>query len=384
MPHIYGASKDIQLPISTELAVYYTNQNMEEDRRKNDPMETADQSQDAPPPHKISLGSASYGPRPLVEGGKEGMEEGEDDPDREEDDHETEEDRAARRKAKGKAKASSLPGDDHESDYDSEYPNPLRSHPTAAEDTDTDMDTYWAHEASLGQENAAGKESPSEIHFGHDADVSSSSSSFHSPNKENLNTPPGAPNNSPERHQVGWIDSRKLKRKLEEVQQQQRGGEYSGGRGRGRGLGWGLAWQETVTQQSAERQGWGSYDSPPPSPKLQKVVEETAWEEYDYSAWEKAAAEGAEKQRGGVLTLKVPHSPFSAKQVGAEGGTRLSIIPETAETVKESDPARQKVELVKATRSYQAIVRGTYLSYNEGDVMRVLHRFEDRKLIYIS
>ena len=138
-----------------------------------------------------------------------------------------------------------------------------------------------------------------------------------------------------------------------------------------------------MTQESAERQGWGSYDSPPPSPKLQKVVEETRWEEYDYSAWEKAAAEGAEKQRGGVLTLKVPHSTFSATPVGVEGSTKPSIVPETARTVKESDPARQRVELVKATRNYQAIVRGTFLSYNEGDVMRVLHRFEDSKFTNI-
>lgn len=361
---------------------------MEKDRTKNDPMEIFDQSEDAPPPHSTPLRSPSYGAPPLGEHEEDGME-------GEEEDHETEEDRAARRKAKGKAKASSLPGDDHKGDYDSEYPNPLRSRPTAAEDTDTDMDNYWAHETYVGHENAAGKESPSEMHFGHDADaamndaLSSSSSTLYSPNKENFNTPPGAPNNSPQRHQVGSVDSTKLKRKLEEVQQQQRGGEYSGGRGRGRGrgrgagTGWGLAWQETMTQESAERQGWGSYDSPPPSPKLQKVVEETRWEEYDYSAWEKAAAEEVEKQRGGVLTLKVPQSTFSAKPVGVEGSTKPSIVPETVGAVKKSDPARQKVELVRATRNYKAIVAGTFLSYNEGDVLRVLHRFEDRKFIYI-
>lgn len=369
---------------------------MEEDRTKDDPMEIVDQSEDARPPYNTPLGSPFYGPPPLEEEGKKRMrgEEYDSDEERNEEDHETEEDRAARRKAKGKAKASSPPEDDGKSDYDSEYPNTSRSHPTAA--ADTDMDAYWAHDAHLAHENAAGKESPDEMYFGdadaamNDAISSSSSPSSYSPNnKENVNTPPGAPNNSPERRQVGWVDSTKLKRKLEEVQHQQR--EYSSGRGRGRGrgkgagTGWGLAWQETMTQESAEREGWGAHGSPPPSSSELKVIdEETGWEEYDYSAWEKAAEEAAAMESGKVLTLKVPQSASSAKPIGAEGSAKHSIDPATAGTVKKDDLVGQRVELVRAVRNYKAILDGTFLSYKKDDVMRVVHRGSDGSLIFTS
>lgn len=351
---------------------------MDEDRTKDDPMDITDQSEGAPRPHNTRRANYPYSSPPLREDERERRKRGEDDPDSEEEDHETEEAKAARRKAKGKAKASSFPEDQHESDY-------------RREDTDTDMDAYWAHEAHLAHENAAGKESPNEGYFG-DADAymndtlsSSSSAASYDSDKENTNTPPGAPNNSPNRREVGGVDVTGLKRKLEDVQQQQRGGEDSRGRGRGRGRGsgagkgWGWQWQESMTQGSAARAGRVAYDSRPSSPSLPTVAEEAGWEweKYDYTAWEKAAQEVGEKQRTGVVSLKVPQSTFSAKPVSVQGSTKRPIDPKI-------DPASQRPELVMAVKDYRAIISGNYLSYKKGDVLRVIHRVPGGSYLYIS
>lgn len=402
---------------------------MERERRKDAPLTRRPKDVTL---YETPLGSPSYSPPPHEESLKEEMEEdveGEDDQDEEEDRDTDKEARAAHRKAKGKAKASPSPSpeeeeeddddDDEEDDDDdnddddsnkendqpSESPhsaksNSITSSPAADEDTqmDMDMNNYWAHEARKALEIAARKEAlgyGSTTQFG-DADAvmnetlstPSSPSSSSNNNKENQRKKkpsPLVPKNSPERHEAGWPGD---------------GGRGHGrGRGRGRGTGWGLAWQETMAEQKMdpdERDHWGIYDDPPPSPEgkdhwgiyddsppspseeeqERHVLEETAWEEYDYEAWERAAQEAAEKERRKVPTWKEPDTttfpttPARVHDIG-EGSSKSS---------KGEDFMRQSGQLVRAVRDYKAILPGTYLSYQKDDVMRVLHWDSDGKI----
>lgn len=320
----------------------------------------------------------------------------------EDEDDKTEEERAARRKAKGKGKASSPPEEpDSNDEQQIKSPRDTRADPTALgsipeADTDTDpdtnmdvdMDSYWARQVHEASEFTARAEFPGyghEMQFGDaDADMNDalyshppSPSSFSSPSpsddndKEAKKAGKRAPNNSPERGAPGASDQGDMARRFAELQRQQLGGGGRGrGRGRGMGSGWGLAWQETMTQEKVEKQGWVAHDSPPSSPSVeQTVLEESAWEVYDPAAWE-AAAERAKEN----VTLKQPHATLSVKPSNAkekgEGSIKHTVGPE------------QSVELVRAVRSYKAIVRGTYLSYDKDDVMRVLHRDREGSLMH--
>lgn len=345
---------------------------MEEDRHnnKNDPMNT-DQPEEDAPPYSTPLGSPSYSPPPLEEYYSKNEEEKEDndrdDDDEEEEDHETGEEKAARRKAKGKGKASETEEDDNNNNNN----------------TAIDMDTYWAREA---HDVATSYSPPSyydqEIKFG-DADAAMnealfppSPSSNNNYNKENENSDPAhrAPTNTPERSSAVALAALELTSKLKALQQREH--DRGGGRGRGRGKGWGLLWQETMTGQKVESEGWGDSDNddPNPSPVQEENLE---WEVYDPDAWEratqKAAAAEEEGERRQVVSLKVPGATLSVKGSSdtREGG-RLRDLIEERETARFEE--RQSGEFVRAVRGYKAILPGTYLSYEKDDVMRVIYR----------
>lgn len=335
---------------------------MEEDRKRDDPMDL-DKPEDAPPAY-TALGSPSgltdwTEKEDKVKTDHDEAEEEEEEED--EDEEKTKEEKGARRKAKGKAKASPPPPDDNDDDNNNNKdqpprvarPTPNPSPPTAAlnSDTHTDMDTYRALETHKALETAHGRGT----HFA-DADAAMNdtlSSVPLSPNTEN--TAPG-PCNGP----TGSFDSAKLRGKLETLRQRQQ--QQRGDGGRGQGEGWGFAWQETMTREKVEKEGWGGDDDDDafPSQSAQAEREEAGWEVYDEAAWETAAGRAAKQERR-VVALKVPRSSFSVRG--------------------ESETAGRRGELVRAVRGYEAILSGTFLSYERDDVMRVVHRDGDGRCI---
>lgn len=367
---------------------------MGEECREDDLMDIEEASRRFTP-----LSSPAYGPLEITECTEKEEEVRSDDGDHgtenQDDEEEEEEEKAARRKAK-----ASLPPPIPENDDDDDDDKPPNEPPRAPElkpllssralDTEINMDTYWALEAHSGHEIAARNSSPSsslEMQFG-DADASrndtlpshspSSPPSFPNNDHENKDTTPVAPINFPA---FGALDSSNLMSELTELQQQQQHGDGGVGRGRGRGRGqgqgWGFAWQESMTPERVEKEGWGD---PNPSPSAQ---EEMAWEIYDESAWEGAAAEPAAKQETtGKVVLKVPHASFSSKETHTSGDGRLKNLVES-DTAGEKNPATQRGELVMAVRDYKAILRGTYLSYRKDDLMRVVFRDGDGMWIYV-
>lgn len=319
-----------------------------------------------------------------------------------EEEKDTEEEKAARRKAKGKAYAPPEEDDDDEHTSIAK----LTSSPTVAENTETDvnvdMDTYWAPETRKAHEIAARQDSLRNAHalqFG-DADAAMndalSSSSFTSPDdnnehNQNNNANPAAPNNSPSNCQAAPLDYAKLLRELARLQQRQQP-QQDDGRCRGRGVGreggsrdgWGLAWQETMTREKVEKEGWGACDDSLPSSSEQKVQQDMGWEVYDEAAWA-SAAEKAARLEAGKVTLKVPRSSFSSVKRNCareEGRLRGSIDRETGGKGEAVKLTGQKGELVRAVRGYKPILPGTYLNYEKGDVMTVLHRDGDGRWIY--
>lgn len=369
---------------------------MEESRQEDDPMDIEQPEHPSLP--STAYGSPSYSPPEPDEYTKEGRdvkndydapEEGENKQERttrnkakgkakvflseeendgDDDDDEEEEERAARYKAKGKARAY-VPIEDSDNDNQERTiglrrprrPNPLSLHPTAAGDTEMDMDAYWArqcHEIQFGDADAAMNETLS----------SPSPSPPSSENNENdPYTTPEPRNPLYIRRNFATLDMPSMMNKLTTLQQQQASGGWGRGRGRGKGQGWGLEWKETMTQEKVEHEGWSFYEDPHPSP----VEEETRWEFYDASAWENAT-EKAEKQEVGKVTLKLP----SVKR--GEGSKKRATDPNT---VTNENPKGQSMEFVRAVRDYQAIVRGNYLSYEKGDVMKVLYRDSDGKVL---
>lgn len=322
---------------------------MEEDRKRDDPMDL-DKPEDAPPAY-TARGSPS-GLTDWTE--KEDKVKTDHDEAEEEEEEETKEEKAARRKAKGKAKASPPSPDDNNDNNNEKQPpriarpTPNPSPPTAAlkSYTHTDMDTYRALEAHKALE-------PTHVRGTHFADADATmndtlSSVPLSPNTEN--TAPG-PRNGP----TGSFDSAELRGKLETLRQRQ---QQRGDGGRGQGEGWGFAWQETMTREKVEKEGWGGDDDDDafPSPSAQAVREEAGWEVYDEAAWETAAGRAAKQERR-VVALKVPRSSFSVRG--------------------ESEAAGRRGGLVRAVRGYEAILSGTFLTYERDDVMRVVHRDGD-------
>ena len=228
-------------------------------------------------------------------------------------------------------------------------PEPLASHPTAAEATSKDMDEYWAgYEMRFGDADAAMNESSSSP---------STPSSSYNYEADNENDPSAT---SAVRQALAERRGLPKPSDLVTLQQQQAGSGWGRGRGLGTGTGWGLEWKETVTQKMVENQGWGYYDEPHPSP----VEEDTQWEVYDESAWDRAAERFREVEAEKVA-LKVPSA------MRAEGS---NIRATQSNRVIDMDPTRQSGDFVRAVTDYKAILRGTYLSYEKDDVMKVINR----------
>ena len=199
-------------------------------------------------------------------------------------------------------------------------------------------------------------------------------------------------------------------------QRHQRRQQRGGGRGFRKEKGWGLEWQETMIQEKVDCQGWEDDDdpvfSPHTSPGRERLdgwgEEKPEWEAYDPAAWEQAA-EKAEKQKDERLKeerkvrFKVPpSSPMEMGEKGAEGAegeeesTSISksrqgnaldgscdnnIVPRDQELQRSNGTANghrhPRRELVRAVRSYQAILRGTFLSYEKDEILEVIHRDSD-------
>lgn len=292
-----------------------------------------------------------------------------DDDDDDDEEEEKEEERVARRKAKGKARAYVPIEDSNNNDQERTIgprrprrPNPLSLHPTGEGETGMDMDAYWAgygHETRFGDADAAMNEN-----------LSSPSPSPPSSEHDDPYTTPESRNPLFKRRNLASLDMPSMMNKLATLQQQQEGGGWGLGRGRGRGQGWGLEWKETITQEKVQHEGWPICEDPQPSP----AEEETGWEVYDASAWEKAT-EKAEEQEVGRLTLKPP-------TVKGEKGSRNRVTGQN--TVTDENLKGRNLELVRAVTDYQAILRGNFLSYQKGDVMKVLHRDSDGRLLDCS
>lgn len=375
---------------------------MEESRQEDDPMDIEQPEHQSLP--STAYGSPSYSPPEPDEYTKEGRDvenydtpeeeehkqermvrnkakgkakvflpEEENDGDDDDDEEEEEEERAARSKAKGKVRAY-LPIGDSDNDNQERTiglrrpskPNPLALHPTTAEDTGMDMDAYWAdyyRRIRFGDADAAMNET-----------LSSPSPSPSPPSSENDErdpyTTPESRNPVSIRRTHATLDMPSMMNKLATLEQQQAGGSCGRGRGKGSGQGWGLEWKETMTQEKVEHEGWSFYEDPHPSP----AEEETGWEVYDASAWEKAT-ENAKEQEVGKVTLKTP----SVKR--GEGSSKRAT---DLNSVTNDNLKGPSLEIVRAMRDYQAILRENYLSYEKGDVMKVLYRDSDGRLLDCS
>ena len=126
-----------------------------------------------------------------------------------------------------------------------------------------------------------------------------------------------------------------------------------------------MEWKETVTDKMVTEQGWRHDDYP-----ISSVEEDAQWEVYDEAAWDRAAEKSKELEAGKV-TLKIP------SLTRAEGSNMRATASKRV-TVREL--MRQGWEFVQAVTDYKAILRGTYLSYEKGDVMKVIHRDSDGRL----
>ena len=269
------------------------------------------------------------------------------------DDDDDDDKKIARRKAKGKARAYSPRKDDDKDDQErpgtsvpAAMRNPLRSHPTAAELPTMDMDEYW--QMRFGEIDAALNDTLS-------SHSSRSSSYNYEADIENDPVATSAVRKSlSERRDLAQPSS------LATLQQEQAGSSYRRGLGRGMGRGWGLEWKETIPQETVQRQRLGFHDEPHPSP----VEDEMEWEVYDELVWERAA-ERAREQEAGRLTLKNPSA------IRVDGiGKRVN----DSNRMTDENPTKQKGEFVRAVTDYKAILRGTYLTYEKDDVMKVMHR----------
>ena len=292
-------------------------------------------------------------------------------PSDDDDDDDDEEKREARRKLKGKARAYPLGEEEENGDNDEQRliespratrPNPLAFLSTAAEDTsmDMDMDDYWAgYEMRFGDADAAINETISS------PSTPSSSYNYEAENENDLLTTPIGRKPLSERHDLTKHDQSRPADTFAAQQQHQMSGGLGRGRGRGRGQGWGLEWQETVTQEKMRQSGLVAYDEPHPSP----VDEETGWEEYDESVWEKATVEVKK------VTLKVP-------SVTRGEGSRNAASDSSRVAGEQSE--RQSGEFVRAMTDYKAILPGNFLTYEKDDVMKVKWRDSDgRSMVLI-
>lgn len=280
---------------------------------------------------------------------------------------EEEEERLARRKAKGKGRAYVPIEVDNNDGQErpiglrrSKRPNPLSLNPTAAGDTEMDMDAYrvgYRKETRFGDADAAMNETISSL----------SPSPPSSENNENgPYTTPDSRNPLTMHRNFTTLDMPSMIDKLATLEKQQGDGGWGQGRGRGRGQGWGLEWKESVTEEKVQHEEWPIFEDPDPAP-----AEDTRWQVYNASAWEKAT-EKAEGQEVGKMTLEKP--PVKKEQ----GSIKRTTDPNT---VKSED---QGLEIVQAVRDYKAILRGTFLSYEKGDVMKVLYRDRDGRLLDCS
>ena len=298
--------------------------------------------------------------------------------------------REDRRKSKGKAKAHSSEEDyddseriaprgkaiarpsKQERDNDDEKrpdafprtatPEPLESHPTAAEATDTDMDAYWTgYGMRFGDADAAMNEylsSPStpSSSYNYEADSENDPSATSAVRK-------------------ALAGRRGLAKPGDSVTLQQEQQQQAGrGRGRGRGwktgTGWGLEWKELLTQKTMEDDGAAYDDDPYPSP----AEDDLQWEVYDESVWDRAT-ERSEEPEAEKVALQVPAA------MRAEGSNTRAT---DSDRVTDKDPTREGGHFVRAVTDYKAINRGIYLSYEKDDVMRVIDRACDGRLTGLS
>ena len=238
-------------------------------------------------------------------------------------------------------------------------PEPLASHPTAAEATSMDMDEYWAgYEMRFGDADAAMNDSlslsPSP------PSTPSSSYNYEADNENDLSATSTVRKPLTERRGLAKPND------LVALQQQQADSGWGRGRGRGRGTRWGLEWKETVTQNMAAHQGWEYHDDPHPSP----VEDDAQWEMYDEAAWDRATEKPQELKPGNSAS-KVPST------VRAEGSNTRAT---DSNRVTDKDLTTQGGDFVRAVTDYKAILRGNYLTYEKGDVMRVIDRDRDGNL----
>ena len=76
-----------------------------------------------------------------------------------------------------------------------------------------------------------------------------------------------------------------------------------------------------------------------------------------------------------MLKLQVPRGSGSAQGARTKAGVGGSVDVKTGGEVK--GPSGRKRELVKAVRGYRAILSGTFLNYEQDDVLEVIHRDSD-------
>lgn len=267
-----------------------------------------------------------------------------------EEDYDNGERKAARREAR--AYSSKHQRDSDNEERPDEFPRtttqqPLASHLTAAETTSTAMDEYWAgHGMQFGDADAAMNESLSSP---------STPSSFYNYEADNEDDPSATTAvRKPLAERRGFAKPSDL---VAQQQQQQAGG----GRGRGRGAtGWGLEWKETVNQETVQQRGWGYHDDPHPSP----VEQDLGWEVYDEAAWDRAA-EKFEETEAGKGASKAPYT------MRAEASNTRAT---DSNREMDKDPTGQDGDFVRAVTDYKALLKGTYLSYEKGDVLRVISR----------
>ena len=234
-------------------------------------------------------------------------------------------------------------------------PEPLISQPTAAEATGMDMDEYGAgYEMKFGDADAAMNESLST------PSTPSSSYNCEADNENDFSTTSAVRQPLAERRGLAKPGD------LVTLQQQQARSGLGRGRGGGRGTGWGLEWTETVTQKMMDHQEWEYQDDPHPSP----VEEDYQWEVYDEAAWDRAAERSKEPEAG----KEAPKAPSAMRAEGSN--TRAT----DSNRMTEMDLTRLGGDFVRAVTDYKAILRGTYLSYEKDDVMRVIYRDRDGRL----
>ena len=127
-----------------------------------------------------------------------------------------------------------------------------------------------------------------------------------------------------------------------------------------------MEWKETVMPKMVAHQGWGYHDDPHPSP----VEQDHQWEVYDEAAWDRATERSKELEVGRAA-LKGPSA------MRAEGS---NIRATNSNRVIDMDLTKLGGDFVRAVTDYKAILRGTYLTYEKGDVMKVLNRDCDGRL----